>query len=294
MDSNIQISIIICTIGNINGLRYCLESIDSQNTIFDNYEIIVVDQSGDNTIKELCLKYPHLIWLPCSSKGLSLSRNVGIKKASGRWLAFIDDDAWLDNSYLIKLSAALKNKTTSPSVYIVDALRSDTNDYFVNNFHPSNILKIEKSPAIIYSICSISIILAKEVFIQIGDFDTMLGVGAKYPSCEETDLLLRAWEKDYPFQYLPGIRVYHPPSIVSYSTQRMKQGYTRGQGHGALYRKHLWTHEKQKTFFILKMIMGVSGSLIQVFNPKNIFKKSKFHLYVFLGKIRGLLSYSYE
>ncbi len=60
-------------------------------------ELIVVDTSEDDNVRELALQYtPHVIsfhWCNDFSK----ARNAGLQKAQGEWFLFIDDDEWFED-----------------------------------------------------------------------------------------------------------------------------------------------------------------------------------------------------
>ena len=77
------------------------ESIKSvQAQTYQNWELIVVDDcSGDGTVSTvLGLKQYDdriSIYQNCSNSGAAVSRNNALRKAKGRWIAFLDsDDLW--------------------------------------------------------------------------------------------------------------------------------------------------------------------------------------------------------
>lgn len=91
---NPSVSVIVPTYNRPGFLARALASIRAQT--FDKYEIIVINDGGEN-VYELCglfgLKqyYEHT-----KNKGLAAARNTGIKKASGAYIAYLDDDdVWL-------------------------------------------------------------------------------------------------------------------------------------------------------------------------------------------------------
>ena len=83
-----NVSIILPTIGR-KSLSSTLNSIYGQ--IFQNFEVIVVDDSVDQNIEiEI---YPRLVVLQTGgNKGVSFARNLGVHHSTGDWLAFADDD----------------------------------------------------------------------------------------------------------------------------------------------------------------------------------------------------------
>ena len=110
-------SIVIATYNSGDLLVQALESVFSQD--FDDYEILVVDDcSTDNTkhmmtrINDNRLKY---IKLSKNSGGPALPRNVGIKKALGSWLLFLDSDDRFLPGKLTKLESLINAK---PSINV--------------------------------------------------------------------------------------------------------------------------------------------------------------------------------
>lgn len=70
-----------------------------QNQTFKNYEHILIDDgSTDNTlalISELAKKYNNIRYFTQENKGAGVARNLGIEKAVGKYIFFLDsDDSW--------------------------------------------------------------------------------------------------------------------------------------------------------------------------------------------------------
>lgn len=85
-----------------NSSKYISQTIDSvQQQTYEKWELIIInDCSTDNTV-EIVRRYQlidnriKLIELKANS-GIAKARNVGIQKANGRYIAFLDsDDIWL-------------------------------------------------------------------------------------------------------------------------------------------------------------------------------------------------------
>lgn len=91
-------------------LEQCLESIFKQT--YTNYEVIVVnDGSTDNSLT-ICERYAkthtNLILINQDNKGLSGARNVGMAKATGHYIWFVDSD-----DYLLKNSLEIAHQHVS-------------------------------------------------------------------------------------------------------------------------------------------------------------------------------------
>jgi glycosyltransferase involved in cell wall biosynthesis len=85
-------SIIIPHKNSLHLLRRCVESIPKR----DDIEIIVVDDNSDVTSSEWNLfrkDFPHIqLVLTTEGRGAGYARNVGLSKATGKWLIFADAD----------------------------------------------------------------------------------------------------------------------------------------------------------------------------------------------------------
>ncbi len=101
--TKILVSIIIPCYNSKKYISKCLNSLVSQQTDF-NYEIIVVDSSEDATPKIVKEKFPTVKLILCRKRMYpGGARNIGVKQAKGKILAFIDSDCeakkdWLYNA----------------------------------------------------------------------------------------------------------------------------------------------------------------------------------------------------
>ena len=87
-----RVSVVICTLNRAVGLTDTLESLRYQN--HNNFEVVVVNgPSTDNTAEILVPWADRVKLADCPLPNLSMSRNIGIRAASGDVVAFIDDDA---------------------------------------------------------------------------------------------------------------------------------------------------------------------------------------------------------
>lgn len=91
-----------------NAEKYISRCIDSLlNQTYKNIEIILInDGSQDNTydiIKEYEAKYDFIFCIHTENKGVSHARNLGMKKAKGRYITFVDADDALFSDGLEKL-----------------------------------------------------------------------------------------------------------------------------------------------------------------------------------------------
>ena len=95
-----------------NSEKYLKDTIESVlNQTYTNFELILInDKSKDSSI-DICNSYKDdrikIIDLP-ENVGVCMARNIGIKSASGRYIAFLDsDDVW-DSKKLEKQISFMK------------------------------------------------------------------------------------------------------------------------------------------------------------------------------------------
>lgn len=96
------LSIIIPAYNVANYINRCLDSIFEQGKMQEVEVICVNDGSKDNTLKLLCeyqTHEPRLKVIDQPNSGASAARNVGIERASGRWLMFVDADDYITNPF---------------------------------------------------------------------------------------------------------------------------------------------------------------------------------------------------
>lgn len=98
-----DISTIIPVYNAAHYLECCLDSlIGAQVSGIENEIILINDGSSDNS-PQICAKYAskfeNIYFLSQENQGPSAARNVGIKRARGRWISFVDSDDFVKETY---------------------------------------------------------------------------------------------------------------------------------------------------------------------------------------------------
>jgi FkbM family methyltransferase len=98
------VSVILCTYNpRMDLLDRALDSLEKQTISKSHFEVIVVDNNSTKPLDETDLKQGRSLTLRIIrelSQGLTYSRCAGISAAKGDLLIFMDDDNFLDSSYL--------------------------------------------------------------------------------------------------------------------------------------------------------------------------------------------------
>ncbi|WP_299367900.1 glycosyltransferase family 2 protein [Winogradskyella sp.] len=109
MDNRL-LSIITINYNNTDGLRETMKSVMSQT--WKDFEHIVIDGGSTDSSVEVIqsFSYDHLIWISEPDHGIYNAMNKGIKKASGKYLLFLNSGDVLSGSEVLsKISSDLKN-----------------------------------------------------------------------------------------------------------------------------------------------------------------------------------------
>lgn len=112
------ISVIVPVYNVEKYLRRCLDSIINQT--YRNIEIILIDDGSTDGSEKICNEYVKKdkrakVFIQ-DNMGVSSARNVGLKKAKGKYIAFVDSDDCIDVDYLRKLYSLIKNESGDVSI----------------------------------------------------------------------------------------------------------------------------------------------------------------------------------
>lgn len=113
------ISIIIPVYNVDNYLSTCIDSVLYQT--FDNWELILVNDGSPDNSGTICDQYSskdkRIRTFHKSNGGVSSARNLGINKAQGEWLYFIDSDDFIEKETLSVLVERLHKNSADLIVH---------------------------------------------------------------------------------------------------------------------------------------------------------------------------------
>lgn len=235
-----MLSVVICTHNRSEHLKKCLIALEEQT--IKNFETIIVDNnSTDNTrdvAMQFCAKYGHRsIYCFEHKTGLSHARNTGYIRASGEYIAYIDDDAYADEHWCENILKAInEHQFDVCGGYIKPLYEVNPPFWFNEKLIVKNIKKkslIPKHKAVRgIGFIGANIIFKKEHLVNFKGFNTDLGMKGKNLGLgEETELCKRIAQEHNRFLYDPDIKVTHfiPAKYVTfkyYAKRRFKSGST--------------------------------------------------------------------
>ena len=104
-----EVTVVIPTFNSADLLKRAIKSVAEQT--FTDWEVLVIDNhSTDSTDEVLCeIRDTRIRVLKVRNEGvIAVSRNLGVREAQGRWVAFLDADDWWDATKLEESVDALR------------------------------------------------------------------------------------------------------------------------------------------------------------------------------------------
>jgi glycosyltransferase involved in cell wall biosynthesis len=197
--------------------QYITQGIDSVLAqSFQDYEIIVVnDGSPDTAELEVALR-PYLdkiIYLQQANSGPSRARNAALRRARGRYVAFLDSDDYWAPDHLAKSVKMLESKPGLALVYCDCFLVRDGQPHtrvFLVQEQPSRVSfeSLLLQSATISTSCTVA---SRQGVLAAGGFDESL------VRCEDFDMWLRISFDGGRIAYHPDAEVYHRVHAVGLS-----------------------------------------------------------------------------
>lgn len=102
MEQTPKISIIVPVYNVEEYLYYCIDSILAQT--FTDFELLLIDDGSKDRSGEICDEYAkkdnRIHVFHKENSGVSSARNLGLDKAQGEWICFVDSDDNIEFNYL--------------------------------------------------------------------------------------------------------------------------------------------------------------------------------------------------
>lgn len=101
-----------------NGSKYIDRAIDSLlSQTYQNLEVILINDGSKDNSENIILRkieknsVPHIVfrYFYQENRGISSARNKGLEEATGKFIAFLDQDDWIDDDYIEVLERAIED-----------------------------------------------------------------------------------------------------------------------------------------------------------------------------------------
>jgi glycosyltransferase involved in cell wall biosynthesis len=173
--------------------------------------------------------------LLAEQRGLSHARNYGLEHATGKIIAFTDDDCTVAPDYLTQVERAYA-ADAGPAlrggrVELGDprdlpfTIKTDLAPQRFTGGHPGGFIH------------GCNLTMSRSALELVGRFDTRLGAGQPIGAAEDSDFVYRAHRSGVMVLYDPSIVVFHHHGRRDFAEVKLLQD-VYNLGNGALYAKH--------------------------------------------------------
>lgn len=113
MEKDYLISVIVPVYNTYEYLKKCLDSVCVQ--CCDQIQVVIVDDGSTDGSEQICDEYANqnndVLVIHEENKGVVHARKVGVEASSGKYLAFIDSDDWIDFDFFSSVFDYMLNRT---------------------------------------------------------------------------------------------------------------------------------------------------------------------------------------
>lgn len=235
----IDVTIVIVNYNTIRMTSECIESVINKTSGID-YEIILVDNASIDGSKDLFIEDKRITYI-YNKKNLGFGRanNVGLMKAKGRNILFLNSDTILVNNAIKVLSDFLdlneKTAAVGGNLYnnkmipihsfrrISPSITNELNDFFGKI--PSKIIygrnqehNFTGTPLSVEYITGADLMIKKSILDRLGGFDERF-----FMYCEETELCYRIRKAGLKIMSVPEAKIIHLEGASFDDDKRIKR-----------------------------------------------------------------------
>jgi len=217
-----MLSVAICTYNRAALLNRVLDSLANQTPADVEVEILIVDNGSTDKTRELVNERQKLDsrirYVVESEPGIAHARNRAMTEAGGKYLAFIDDDAWAEPHWLENLLAPMRSITPRPECVVgpVSLVWEGVRpDWFPDRFE-SLLCRYQMGdvPRFLGAdgyLLTTNSLFHRETLLKLGGMRTDLGHKRKaLIGGEDNDIFNRLIANGHRVYYQPAAQVNHP------------------------------------------------------------------------------------
>ncbi|MCP8900220.1 glycosyltransferase family 2 protein [Gilvimarinus xylanilyticus] len=242
-----KVSVVIPVFNDLAGLDRCLAALKSQSVPDEMLEVIVIDNGSKVSVSIDSSSFDFLVKVfSCFVPGSFAARNLGVKKARGEVIAFIDADCWPERNWLAKGFTKVQEKGGAAFIAGEAQLVMPENPSSIALYQclegfdqRSNVYDRQFS-------CTLNMFAEKRAFDVVGGFDERLFSGGDREWC------WRAIRLGFEIDYEPEALVYTLPRNSFGSAIRQVRRVVGGRRSlSSLGLSHLGEEklQKKRTFF---------------------------------------------
>jgi GT2 family glycosyltransferase len=212
----VPFAVAVCTRNRPDYLARTLDALAAQERRFP---ILVVDQSAreDQSLSRRVADWPELSVLRDSGRGLSRSRNIAWRALDAEWIAFMDDDCYVQPGWMQALTDAFQRhpEVSLVSGPVIEHRMPEGDDYPPLTVQAVSEAQVLGGPglkpwAIGFGVSAVR----RSTIKRLGGWDERLGAGSeRYPGAEDMDF-------NYRFLRAEGLAYVTPEACVLHDQWR--------------------------------------------------------------------------
>lgn len=215
-----KVSVIIVTYNAEDTILECLESLNGQS--YPGFEAVLIDNDSKDSTKSIVssfksrAKYPLKTVYSDKNTGFCLGNNLGLKYASGTYIALLNPDARADVNWLKNLVDSMDRNPgvgiCGSKVLTWDRDKIDSaGDMMLSTFRAfkreSDDPGLYEAPEYVFGACAAGALYRREAIEEIGFFDEDFFI-----QCDDTDLNFRFQLAGWKVLYVPSAKISHKVS----------------------------------------------------------------------------------
>ncbi len=213
---------------------------------FSEFSILIVNQTLEN--KLLVSDFPSVRVINSFEKGLSKSRNLGLKKANGKIVLIADDDLIYKKDFDTKIVQA-HNQYENKAVISFCIEKPD--GLLFKKYARST--KMNLSLIELFNVLSVEISINKTIFDALGvTFDEHFGLKSAFEMGEEAVFLSDIKSKNQQIAFVPSVIATHPEITSNEKFDFAQRYYIQGAFLSRVLKADFFMGLATKLFFDLK------------------------------------------
>lgn len=280
------ISVIVPIYNIEKELVRCLDTLIKQS--YNNLEIILINDGSTDGSQEICEKFAELDSrvkiFKQTNLGLSMARNLGIEKSTGRYLCFVDGDDYISSDMISFLYRSLMAYNADISSCAYSMIYADQ-EVEIKEGDTTRVLESKQAIELMFRKKNLGIIACNKLY-KCELFD-----GIRYPcgkKFEDINTTYKLFDKANTIVYSPIVKYYYVQRLDSINGKSFNNNFFNYELYDmirAVDEVNIFVQEKYKEIYQVVLVYSLSYYL-RVINQLIIYNKKDNDL---LFRIRNII-----
>jgi len=216
-----DVSVAVCTYNRASLLPRALDSLLAQEVNSHQFEIVVVDNNSIDGTHDAVAHYQaqrsDVQYVVEPQLGIAHARNRALREATGEYIAFLDDDAWAEPTWIENLLKPVRTLQPAPACVVGSVLlewEGGRPNWFPKRYE-ALLCAYDMGPSPRFLdengyLLTTNVLFHRQTLLDLGGFRPYLGRKGKRPlGGEDNDVYQRLIGTGHTIYYQPQARVHH-------------------------------------------------------------------------------------